>query len=195
MSFSVTDFVSGPLKQYFRGRLKIEIHELDDMLEGPAEVIISDDKSDILLRSRRSIWVSAAEGDGEARRVIAHEIGHIWLHRDERFKFSEISEAEHDFIASEELVEWQAHTFGEALLMPLDAICGFGSISELIDYCDLYHPVPYDVIERRFELAQTSKRYHFRPIYGDCICQKCGSDNVRTLMTYQKCDNCGFTKY
>lgn len=195
MSFSVVDFITGPLKQRFRGRLSIEILADDDLLEGPAEVAISKNKSDLTLRVKKCIWIAASEGDAEARRILAHEIGHIWLHQDERFRFSEVATDEHNFIPNEELVEWQAHIFADNFLMPILSISTFNKLSELIDYCELFHPIPDDVVQRQFLIANDKKRYHFKPMYDGRICPKCGGEHVQSLLSYQKCDDCGHTCY
>lgn len=195
MSFSVVDFISGPLKQRFRGRLCIDVLADDGPLDGPAEVAISRNKSNITLRVKNYIWTAASVGDAEARRILAHEIGHIWLHQDERFRFSEVAKDEHNFIPNEELVEWQAHTFADNFLMPVSSISSFQNLSDLIDYCEMFHPVPDDVVQRQFLIASDKRRSYFKPMYDGRICPKCGGERVQSLLSYQKCDDCGHACY
>lgn len=56
--------------------------------------------------------------DEHARLVIAHEIGHLILHRDQVFAFSRGLEKKLGFLAPEESAEQQANWFAAALLLP-----------------------------------------------------------------------------
>ena len=193
--FNITSFITGPLVGYFRGRLKVLLCEDADLC-GPAEVEISSDKLTIVLHARRNIWISASEGSSEERYILAHEIGHIWLHRNDTFGFSESLDSEHKFIPTESIVEDQAHRFAEIFLLPEKFVAGFGRLDDLIDYCDTFCEMPHGAIVNRFEVVQDKNRYHFRPRYQPgLLCQRCGSERVFAILSYQKCDECNKITY
>ena len=193
LEFNIVDFIVGPLSGHFKGRLKINI--VEKVAGAPAEVCISPDRKNINLYVEKETWDKAANKDAQSRRVLAHEVGHIWLHADETFQFSDVSESEHPFIQKEYLVEDQAHSFADCFIAPTIAISGFETANNLLDYSELYLSIPDDTLIRQHNRAIDRRRYDFKPIYDGKICQNCGGDKVRSLFSHTKCDTCGFSSY
>ena len=73
-----------------------------------------------LILIREDVYDAACSGHGFARMIVAHEIGHLFLHRRESclFAFREAGEFTPAFRCS----EWQANAFAGALLMPAHEI-------------------------------------------------------------------------
>ncbi|WP_375466010.1 ImmA/IrrE family metallo-endopeptidase [uncultured Methylobacterium sp.] len=190
IDFSITDFILGPLRSKYRGSLAINI-DTRNSLEELARVDFIENRRSIVLQVRKSVWDAALDKEAEGRRVLAHEIGHIWLHKDDKFGFSEFSEFSRRFVEPEYYVEDQANLFADVFLLPDCALKAFSSRQDIIEYCDYYCGIPNDVIDRRFAVAQDLNKYHFGPKYDPSrVCRSCGGDRVRCILSYTACDDC-----
>jgi antitoxin HicB len=87
-------------------------------------------EGELVLRLREPILYRAADGDGRCRFTIAHEIGHLVLHRDDLMNnqgcaFRDIVTPTEKLPAGVPIFrspEWQANTWAAAFLMPLPAV-------------------------------------------------------------------------
>lgn len=72
----------------------------------------------LTLNVQRGIWRSAELGDPDSEFVLAHEIGHLVLHRDFEKAFSSAGEDLTQAMGKERSAEWQANTFADYFLCP-----------------------------------------------------------------------------
>jgi hypothetical protein len=77
LGFDVTDFIDKTLPYYLnKAGLKIELFDKDFADDEPAHVSFNP----LTLHVDRKVWTDAKIGEGYARFIVAHEIGHILLH-------------------------------------------------------------------------------------------------------------------
>lgn len=67
-----------------------------------------------LIRIREDIYLRAARGEGRDRLTVAHEIGHLFLHREDSIALCRLSPGQK--LKPYEDPEWQADAFGGELL-------------------------------------------------------------------------------
>lgn len=195
IDFCLNDFIDGPLQDSCRGRLTRHILPISQMHE-PAKVDLSRKSSSIDLYVREDIWSDSREKLPLPRFVLAHETGHICLHKDDNFGFSPFTEHASRFLEREYFVEDQANNFADIFLLSDGAVRGFQSTQDLIDYCDYYCGVPAETINRRFGLVTRSTSHHFGPKYDlNRLCPKCGSCRVSAILNYNKCEDCFNVSY
>ncbi len=92
------------------------------------------DENRILIR--RDTYDAACDGKGWAREVMAHELGHLILHRGIPLPFAskEAGEQKHSILGDS---EWQADTFAELLLAPLEVIRGIADTNGIASLCGI----------------------------------------------------------
>ena len=74
------------------------------------------------IRIRESVYLGACEMDGHCRFTLAHELGHLFLHRDQTLAFGfPIRGGEIPYYRNS---EWQADTFARNLLVPVEMARG-----------------------------------------------------------------------
>lgn len=76
-----------------------------------------------LLKIRESVYLGACDGNGRDRFTIAHELGHLFLHRYAEVTLSR-SDSEMGKIPPYCDPEWQANTFASEFLIPYDMVQG-----------------------------------------------------------------------
>lgn len=85
-----------------------------------------------IITLREDIYCGACDGNGRDRFTVAHEIGHLFLHRGLGFARNSAPTGPHHWYEDS---EWQANTFAAEFLMPLD---------EIREYCKK----PWDIMQR-----------------------------------------------
>lgn len=134
---------------------------------------------------QRSVWDAANAQDEHARLVIAHEIGHLILHRDQVFAFSRGLEKKLGFLAPEESAEQQANWFAAALLLPDQVM---RRLSKNGDYViATLALVGEQLVRVRRREVEMDKRY--REYTGDQC--GCGSLAVVRVGVSTRCEACG----
>lgn len=99
---------------------------------------------------RDDIYEGASEGKGRDRLTIAHEIGHLLLHRGDVV----FARSESNNIAAYESSEWQANCFGGELLVPSTSIPLFQglSVAQVAEMCGTsYDAADYQIRQYRKE--------------------------------------------
>ena len=76
--------------------------------------------SEKLIVIRQSVYEGAFLGDKHSRFTIAHEIGHLFLHENNRISFARNSDIEN--LKPYESPEWQANVFAAEFLVPFSEI-------------------------------------------------------------------------
>lgn len=75
--------------------------------------------SEKIIRIRESVYNNAYNGDARSRFTIAHEIGHLFLHENNRISFARTSSTK---MKPYESPEWQANVFAAEFLVPVSNI-------------------------------------------------------------------------
>ena len=84
-----------------------------------------------LIILREDVYDAACSGNGRARFTVAHEIGHVFLHKDVPSVHNRMRKGAD--LQAYENSEWQANTFAGELLMPKSSFAGKCSLDE---YCE-----------------------------------------------------------
>ncbi|MCA0245412.1 MAG: ImmA/IrrE family metallo-endopeptidase [Proteobacteria bacterium] len=186
--FKIVEFLYETLPNLLVGKA-LEIITYDDLGEdSPAFVRFLNQRKHgyQLVELHIENWVleNAKLDDEEARKIIAHEIGHIILHDVSAQKFSPGSEKNVRFLPNEESGEWQAKRFADAFLVPLHVAASFDNPEELAEYCS----VDIDCAKRRL-ISVRAEAIEKRNSSG-YSCIKCGDYNLRTFGMSNFCMNC-----
>lgn len=107
----------------------------------------------LVLHVNHDIWEEAELGEPKARFILAHELGHILMHRHYRQEFAETSEFYLKAFPPEEKAETQANWFAAAFLAPDHLARNCASKSDLC----LNFDYPRDFISEKRHLFQTPK--------------------------------------
>ena len=180
--FDVTEFVTQvALPRLAQMGRRIEFELVDSAEPQKAWVSFGENK----LFVREDIWVAAQRGLPMARVVVAHELGHLALHSDQVFAFTQ--PATYGHLQQGQSAEFQANWFAWAFLLP-DAVLlrsrNRGLNESSIATIAL---VPEKLVEKRIEQVALDKRY--RKYAGD-QCPLCGQELQQNGVTME-CD-CGY---
>lgn len=112
----------------------VAIHIVGDQQMGDIEAITTFEPPAITLRE--SVYLAAARFDGRARMTLAHELGHLVLHK----SAAPLHRAPAKYINADKLkpfasAEYQANVFGAAFLVPEWIACEFGEADTLARHC------------------------------------------------------------
>ena len=137
-------------------------------------------------------WVlrAARAGDPRARLIIAHEIGHMILHRDQVMAFSDDKAVQLNYLQDEQSAEWQAHNFALLLLLPDEVIIDTRNLEPVTASIVIVLESKF-ISDRRFDY-ETQNKVSLEAYTGD-QCQ-CGSLSVIQLAASTKCKTCGRTE-
>lgn len=108
--------------------IKFTNFEVCDKLEmGDAEGLTCPQGT--FIKIREDVYDKACRGDGRARFTLAHELGHLILHRNVAMARAQKSDA----LPVYQLAEPQANQFAACLLMPMQLILANDSADDLIE--------------------------------------------------------------
>ena len=149
-SFNICEFVLGPLSSRFcsKGPLRIEFYDRGND-DDPAYVTFKP----LTLHIDRRIWKAAGAGEGYARYIVAHEIGHIVLHDEFAVAFSDEDAAQLKYLQNEEFGEWQANVFAAYFLAPDHVVLKLQDIDVVAGLC----VITDELARRRLNEAKNSK--------------------------------------
>lgn len=156
---------------------------VDDYLDEPAYVELAERVLYI------AAWVlrAARAGDPKARLVVAHEIAHMILHKDQVMAFSDEKGVRLNYLQPEESAEWQAHNFALLLLVTDEVLVETRNL--LVQAASIVTLVePRFIQDRRFEYELRNK-VTLETFTGDQC--ECGSLSVLRLSTSTWCKSCG----
>ena len=115
-AFALVPFIQKVLEPQLKGGLVISLTRRKDWRERPASVTFDPLTLHVDERTWRQAQSVRLDGHEDARHVLAHEIGHIVLHRDQRMAFSNL-DGSGMFFVPEESSERQANLFARYFLI------------------------------------------------------------------------------
>ncbi|PKC35371.1 peptidase [Pantoea ananatis 15320] len=126
--FPVMEVVEFALPQFLP---EFEFHVLSRKEMGQTHGLTFPQESTIILRE--DVYIGASNGNGRDRMTVAHEIGHLLMHKNIAFARSEPDVKIAAFVSS----EWQAKCFSGELLVPhhLASVWGEKSVEEIAKEC------------------------------------------------------------
>jgi hypothetical protein len=165
-----------------KGRLTIETVE-DGSSDKLAEVQFN---PRFTLRVQQGVWIRFKEGRSKEREIIAHEIGHVFLHDDDAKPFSRDGTSQIRFADQEYSAEWQAHRFADHLLIPTALAQEIDDADHIAFVCN----VTEEFATERLAAVRAIKK----PInsFSKQPCPDCGSNTIISYPLGDKCDWCGY---
>ena len=157
--------------------------EIDDAMENPAEV----DLKDQVLYVEKWVLKAAREGDLRARLIVAHEIAHMILHKDQVMAFSDEKAVQLNHLQDEESAEWQAQNFALILLLSDEVIIETRNFD--LQAASIVTSVEESQIEQRRLQFELQNR-----VYLDCFVDtkcECGDSAIIRLGASALCKSCG----
>ncbi len=176
--FNIVDAIESLEGIEFKGSGKLQIRLFDEDEDDPAYVTFSP----LTLHAHREIWQDAKLGEPKARYILAHELGHIVMHRHNRQAFSEDPRFKLKFPLPQESAEAQANLFASHFLAPdhLARKCANSvELSLMFDY-------PGDFADSRMNALEKRTRFYL----GE-PCGECGNFTLLRGRMGLRCDNCG----
>lgn len=190
--FNICDFVKNIIAPRVPNGLQISLCSYNDLPE-KACVVFGSTKTTLYIVD--AIWNDAGLGRPHARRIVAHEIGHLVLHGDEyaaiqqqEIAFSEGRLAPYKYIQPDDSCECQANTFADLFLTP-DHIARKALSAETLAFSCL---ITDELAARRMDEAKSARRILFPSYEGD-MCTECSNFTLVRNGTCMKCDTCGST--
>lgn len=140
--FPIVEFMDLTLLRDWDG-YQFEVLDVQEM-GGDAGRTYPDEK---LVQIRADAYNNARRGDGFGRFTMAHELGHLFMHRGIQFARHVGKETVKPYRSS----EWQANAFAAELLMPVGAVQESGGSIFLQGLCGVSAPaaeVRFDLLRR-----------------------------------------------
>jgi hypothetical protein len=162
-SFNITDCVER-MKSDWRKKGKFCVKFFDAAVDQkPAYVTFNPPTMHI----DREVWKLAKLGEPEARFIVAHELGHLFLHDHHAKAFSELPSERIKYAENENSAEWQADTFAEHFLLPDHLVEAFYDARDLAASCNVSESLARKRLEAIVDRDRRRKRSD--------ICSKCGN--------------------
>lgn len=187
--FNICDFVRNVVAPRIPDGLKIDLCSFEDL---PQKACVTFG-SKTTLHVIDAIWADAGLGKDYARRIVAHEIGHLVLHYNEyaiiqqqEMAFSEGRLAPYKFIEPAESCECQANTFADFFLVPDHLAIKYDDAATIAVLC----LVTDEEAARRLDEAKSSRKIIF-PLYEGNMCGECSNLTLVRKGTCMTCDTCG----
>lgn len=171
-------------------------------LEGGLEVVRFDDRSPedppafvTFLPSKmhvhRPIWrLAELDGHDYSRFIIAHEIGHLVLHKDQAMAFSGQLAASPTYYPEHECSEWQANMFALHFLIPPEVTQQLNNIDAIVELCRVPELLACEAVAK---YRDQQRRAKYTAKHDGSICSECGNFTLVHNSTFLKCDTCGAT--
>ena len=180
-SFDVTDLLQNHVLPRLAKEARHFLLQIDE--DDPGDPLGWVDFDRGIVCFQKAIWTAAQHGDPLGRLVVAHEIGHLLLHRYQTTAFSAGLSKKLNFVAPEESAEQQANWFAASLLVPDHVMFRLGHLEdETIAILTLTTAKLVSVRRRECETITLT---------ADELCPRCGSISVVHLADNTLCVNCG----
>lgn len=180
-TFNITDRI-----EFLVGRTigKLGVLHLDLFKHDAEDLAWVSFKPRLTLHVHQEIWTDAWRGEPKSRFILAHELGHIFLHGHYRQAFSDNEQAHLKAWPEEERAEPQANWFAEQFLAPdhLARTCtDQTSLCLQFDFPDIY---------AANRLVRLKNR---RVNYAGEACPQCANFTLVRNGTCLMCNTCGST--
>jgi hypothetical protein len=186
LTFNIVNFVECTLRNFPEwGALEIEFYDRAFKEDTPSYVTFDP----LTLNVDRKLWADAKIDDGNARYVIAHEIGHIVLHDHSAKAFSNNKADQIRFADQGQSAEWQANAFAGYFLLPDHIVERINDYERIVIMCDVPEPLALDrllSVRRQKERA----KHRARQFEGG-FCSNCGNFSLLRTGTLLKCTTIG----
>lgn len=184
-TFNVATYVEEVLVRQLSGGLHLSLFDKQDG-EPPARVTFGP----TTLHVDRGIWnLAKFHNQPYARFVIAHEIGHLLLHRDQAMAFSDQLRAKPTYYPDHQSSEWQASVFALHFLLPRYMVIELREVDAIVELCH----VPEELASEALAEAKDSRRRESLGKYEGDFCRECANFTLVRNGTCLKCDTCGST--
>lgn len=186
LSIDIVRLIEGYLKPKLEGGLKIELY--DQVKDQPPAYVSYEP---LTLHVDREIWGDARQGDPAALYILAHEVGHIVMHKhnDLGYSFGEGSQLKAP--PEEERAEWQANVFAHFLMVTDNALVEEKSL--LQKAVDINAPIGVVASVRHYDVGRDIFTFVATPEHGGDPCGLCGNLTLTRRRVQQVCDTCGWT--
>jgi Zn-dependent peptidase ImmA (M78 family) len=186
LSIDIVRLIEGYLKPDLEGGLKIAFY---DQAKGQPPAYVSYDP--LTLNVDREIWSDAKQGEPVARNILAHEIGHIVMHKHNDLGYSLGKDAQLKAPPEEERAEWQANVFGYFLMVTDNALVE--EMPLLHKAADIGAPIWVVASVQKYDAARDIFTFVDAPEYGGDPCGDCGNFTLSRRGIALNCETCGWT--
>jgi hypothetical protein len=188
-TFNTVEFVEktlpAQLKGSKKGKLVVEFYEQDFKEDDPAYVTFDPLK----LHVDATIWADARFGEGYAREIIGHEIGHLTLHNHDAKAFSNDKSAQLAFADDEQSAEWQANTFMDYFLVPDRIVQELREVGRIAALCQVT-----GTFALRRVVSLKRKEFRKKRVFEGDYCDNCGCFSLVRTGTLLRCTTFGCPK-
>ena len=184
--FNVVEYIDHFLAPALGNRFELNLFT---MTEGQPKAHVNfNSKTGITkLNVSKLIWNQGKFNVPDAKYVLAHELGHIFMHRHDKLAFSNNNQSILKSLPDEDRAEPQADLFADIFLVHDDLIEDYHSAQNI----QQNFRVPSDCANRRMLFVNDKKRRNYKgELLGD-LCRSCGSMTLVRDNTVTKCTSCG----
>ena len=185
LSIDIVRLIEGYLKPKLEGGLKIELY---DQVKGQPPAYVSYEP--LTLHVDREIWGDARQGEPGARYILAHEVGHIVMHKHHDLGYSFGEGPQLQAPPEEERAEWQADVFGHFLMVTDNALIEDAPL--LHKAADIGAPIWVVANVRQYDAARDIFVFIAGPAYAGDPCGGCGNFSLSRQGLELKCETCGW---
>jgi hypothetical protein len=181
-TFNVVDFIERTLAKELKGGLEIVIFDRISQTESPAFVTFGPTK----LHVDRLVWnLAKFDNHDHSRFVLAHEIGHLVLHRNQAMAFSAQLTLEPTYYQEHESSEWQANIFAICFLIPPDLVDQLDNVDAIVELCRVPEQLAQEALAESRDIKRRKAQAYV--IDDGKVCPTCGDF---TLTSNGKCPSC-----
>lgn len=186
LSVDIVRLIEGYLKPNLEGGLDIKFY---DQAKGQPPAHVS--YNPLTLNVDREIWRDAKQGEPGARNILAHEVGHIVMHKHDDLSYSFGKGSQLKAPPDEESAEWQANIFGHFLMVTDNALVE--DMPLLHKAADIGAPIWVVASVQQYDAARDIFTFVAAPEYGGDPCGKCGNFTLSRRGVALNCETCGWT--
>lgn len=185
--FNVVDYIIQYLMPSIGGRFELALFSTAENVP-EAHVRFNYKTGSLKLSVSKLVWNKAKFNLPEARYVLAHELGHIFMHRHDRLAFSENNQSTLISLPEEDRAEAQANLFADVFLVYDDSVQDYTCSKKI----ENDFRVPPGCARRRLLFVEDERRRnHTGELLGD-PCPRCNSMMLVRGKDLTKCKLCNF---
>lgn len=186
LTIDIVRLIEDYLRPNLEGGVKIKFYE---QTEGQPPAYVSYDP--LTLNVDREIWTDAKHGEPGARYILAHEVGHIVMHKHNDLGYSFGDGSQLKAPPEEERAEWQANVFAHFLMVTDNALAEDMPLLEKA--VDIGAPIGVVASVRQYDAARNIFNFVAAPNYGGDPCGECGNFTMSRRGLALNCEACGWT--